>query len=471
MRKDRRSCTSGCLGATPNGPGPETGAVRLSRQRHARPIQAFGLAVAHAAGADGRNAMASPAEIPPSTVLLRSGSNGLSCHQVAEIQRSRILTATVDAVEQLGYARLTVAEIIGRARISRKTFYDVFSDREDCFLAAFEQALAEASLLARTACSQGPSWRNGMRLALARLLQFMEDEPRLARLCLVEALGAGDRVRARRMEVVAEIARVIDRGRLANSPSGEPSEIAAEGIVGAIVTVLHNRLLERDEKPLIELLGPLMSIIVLPYHGPSAAKRELRRPTPPVSRGRVTHVPAQDPLQGLNIRLTYRTVRVLMVIAEHPGASNRGVAEASGIIDQVQISKLLTRLAGLELVENRGLGQQKGAANAWHLTARGGLVERATRPRRWRDMLTVARHRGSQHLPERLLDHGVRDRELSSLGCCCLVQRHDDARAGDRSLQRCARDRPQLHRHRPALQRRRHGVRQRQDVHSTRAAG
>jgi DNA-binding MarR family transcriptional regulator len=89
----------------------------------------------------------------------------------------------------------------------------------------------------------------------------------------------------------------------------------------------------------------------------------------------------KDPLEGLNMRLTYRTVRVLMVIAEHPGASNREIAEGSGIVDQGQISKLLNRLARLKLVENLGEGQEKGAANAWHLTPRGAQVERATRPR------------------------------------------------------------------------------------------
>jgi DNA-binding MarR family transcriptional regulator len=96
-----------------------------------------------------------------------------------------------------------------------------------------------------------------------------------------------------------------------------------------------------------------------------------------------TRTPARhkDPLEGLNMRLTYRTVRVLMVIAEHPGASNREIAEGSGIVDQGQISKLLNRLARLKLVENLGEGQEKGAANAWHLTARGAQVERATRPR------------------------------------------------------------------------------------------
>ena len=81
------------------------------------------------------------------------------------------------------------------------------------------------------------------------------------------------------------------------------------------------------------------------------------------------------------MRLTYRTVRVLTVIAENPGASNREIAVGSGIADQGQISKLLNRLCRLQLIENRGDGQDRGAANAWQLTARGAAVERGTRPR------------------------------------------------------------------------------------------
>ena len=69
---------------------------------------------------------------------LRSGPNGLPRGQVSEIQRSRMLAAAVDAVEEVGYARMTVAQVIARARVSRKTFYDVFEDREDCFLAVFD---------------------------------------------------------------------------------------------------------------------------------------------------------------------------------------------------------------------------------------------------------------------------------------------------------------------------------------------
>jgi AcrR family transcriptional regulator len=293
-----------------------------------------------------------------------------------------MLAATVEAVEELGYARMTVAHVIGRARVSRKTFYEVFADREDCFLAAFEQALSQARVLASEAYEHESGWRGGIRSALARLLAFMDEEPAVARLCVVEALGAGERVLERRLEVLDELAEVIDRGRLATSASREPPEVTAEGVVGAIFAVLHTRVLEGGKKPLTDLLGPLMSMIALPYLGAKAASRELSRPAliPRSERSRGT-ARSQDPLEGLDMRLTYRTVRVLMAIAERPGANNREIAEGSGIVDQGQISKLLNRLARLNLVENLGEGHEKGAANAWQLTARGAQVERATRPR------------------------------------------------------------------------------------------
>ena len=72
------------------------------------------------------------------------------------------------------------------------------------------------------------------------------------------------------------------------------------------------------------------------------------------------------------MRLTYRTVRVLTFIGEHPGASNREIAEGAGIADQGQISKLLTRLERLQLVHNVGEGQIMGSSNEWYLTDRGG---------------------------------------------------------------------------------------------------
>jgi AcrR family transcriptional regulator len=314
---------------------------------------------------------------------LRPGPNGLPRGQVTEIQRSRMLAAAVEAVEEVGYARMTVAQVIGRAKVSRKTFYDVFADREDCFLAAFDLAIAQASTLAGEAYEREQGWREGVRSGLARLLMFLDDEPGLAKLCVVEALGAGTKVLERRAQVLERLAAIVDRGRAVTNATRQPPDVTAEGVVGAVFAVLHTRLLEESREPLTNLLGPLMSMIVLPYLGARAASKELSRPALDVHEGARQPVRSRskDPLEGLEMRLTYRTVRVLMVIAEHPGASNREIAEGSGIADQGQISKLMTRLARLQLVRNTGEGQERGASNAWHLTERGAQVERATRPR------------------------------------------------------------------------------------------
>ena len=84
------------------------------------------------------------------------------------------------------------------------------------------------------------------------------------------------------------------------------------------------------------------------------------------------------------MRLTHRTVRVLATIAAQPGLSNRQISQRAGITDQGQISRLLSRLARLQLIENTGQGQRKGSANAWRLTRHGEAVERTIRHERLR---------------------------------------------------------------------------------------
>jgi AcrR family transcriptional regulator len=331
--------------------------------------------------------MASKTKTRSRAPRLRPGPNGLGRGQVSEIQRSRMLVAAVEAVEEVGYAGLTVAQVIGRAKVSRKTFYDLFEDREDCFLAAFDQAIEQVGGQVREAYTQASNWRDGVREGLLALLRFMDEEPGLARLCVVEALGAGPRVLERRAQILKDLKQVVDLGRASSGArvsraTEESPDVTAEGVIGAVFAVLHTRLLARGREPFTNLQGPLMSMIVLPYLGARTASNELTREPPKVrrrkrSRPRV----ARDPLEGLDMRLTYRTVRVLTFIGEHAGASNREIAEGSGIADQGQISKLLNRLERLELVRNSGEGQVRGAPNAWRLTERGAQVEHATRPR------------------------------------------------------------------------------------------
>jgi AcrR family transcriptional regulator len=316
-------------------------------------------------------------------VLSGSVGRGLPGGQVAEIQRSRLIAAAVRAVEELGYADATVAQITSRARVSRRTFYELFANREECLAEVLEDlvALIESELAAVDL--HGLVWREQVRLGLWVVLSFFDREPVLARVCVVQALQGGPTVLERREEILARLVGVVDEGRSQSGRAGDLSPVVAEGVVGGVLAVLHARLL-RGEESLRGLLGELMGMIVLPYQGAGAARREQARPAPAQVAGvadRFVRVVGgeRDPLDGVAMRLTYRTARVLEGVGEHPGASNREVAEYAGISDQGQVSKLLARLQCLELLANRGVGHLKGEPNVWVLTARGQLVTQSIR--------------------------------------------------------------------------------------------
>ncbi len=297
------------------------------------------------------------------------------------MQRARLLSAAVVTIDEFGYAGASVALITSRARVSRRTFYDLFSDREDCLLAVLEDVLGRVGDELSAAGLDGLSWCERVRRGLFTILCFVDREPVLARVCVVQALRGGPRVLARREEVLARLAAVLDEGRGESSArvSVECPPLTAEGLVGAVLAIVYARLAGSEREPLTGLLGELMGMIVLPYLGPAAARREQARPVPPLlpvpARGAGTRVIAQrDPLEGIPMRLTYRTARVLEVIAERSGPSNRVVAERAGVADQGQISKLLARLEGLGLLRNTGAGHTHGEPNAWRLTPLGERV-------------------------------------------------------------------------------------------------
>jgi AcrR family transcriptional regulator len=296
--------------------------------------------------------------------------------RVSEIQRQRLLGAMAEVTAERGVGSVTVAHIVGRSGVSRRTFYELFSDREDCLLAALDQAVARASAAVLPAYAGERRWRERIRAALGALLAFFDEEPSMARLCVVESLGAGPGALERRTGIVQILIRAIDEGRGEARPGKDAPPLTGEGVVGAVLAVIHARLVAPNRKPLSPLTPALMSMIVHPYLGQAAAEKELHKPAPQL---KTKSRPRRDPLDGLDMRLTYRTVRVLVAIGANPRASNRGVAAAAGIADQGQISKLLTRLQNLGLIRNEGEGQAKGAPNAWGLTPKGQEVERSIR--------------------------------------------------------------------------------------------
>lgn len=306
--------------------------------------------------------------------------DGVGDVRVREMQRSRLLTAAVGALGQFGWEGTSVDRITQRAGVSRRTFYELFENREECFLAVLQGAVAQITAEIGAAELQGLSWRERVRGGMWVVLRFFDREPALARVCIVESRRGGPVVLAYRQRVFDRLVEIVDEGRGERSAASDVGALTTEGVVGGVGEILHSWLSKQRPGALRDLLGQLMCMIVLPYLGVTAARRERTRPVPSDSvdlpdRGTMVPEDQSDPLAELPMRLTYRTARVLQALAEHPGRSNRQVAELVGIADQGQISKLLARLARLGLLVNDGV--VKGERNQWTLTPAGIQVTRS----------------------------------------------------------------------------------------------
>jgi AcrR family transcriptional regulator len=284
-----------------------------------------------------------------------------------------------------GGGAMALEDLQARSGVASEVFHASFTDREACLLAAFELGLERARMKVLAAYDSEPRWLDAIKAALAALLRFLDAEPALGRLLVVYSMSGGERVLRRRLEVLEALAAAIDHGRQEGyAPRLQQPPVIGEGVVGAVLAVLQNRLLRDRHAPVIELFGPLVAIIVLPYLGAGVAHRELTRPAPPErdAAGELREDGPSSVLDADGMRMTYRTMCVLQAIADYPGASNREVADRAGVIDQGQISKLLTRLHARKLIVRAGAGQAtRGAPNAWHLTERGEVALRAAAAR------------------------------------------------------------------------------------------
>ncbi len=300
-----------------------------------------------------------------------------------------MLAAAAGEFDERGYAQTAVSHISSRARVSRRTFYELFSGREACLVAVCDEILELIQAELDSAGVMGLPWRERMRAGLGVVLSVLDREPALARVCVTQTLQGGSMALGWRQQVIERLAATVDEGRLQSARGANLSALTAEGLVGAVLAIVQGRLMRPEPSALSALVGDLTGMIVLPYLGASAAHREQQRPagTPaPLTKARSAASRATDPLDGVAMRFTYRTVRILEGSDEHPGASNRALADLAGIHDQGQVSKLLSRLERLGLVTNHG-GHSKGEPNAWSLTLKGkqlvhGLGGQRTRPRR-----------------------------------------------------------------------------------------
>src|SRR3984893_10180229 len=112
-------------------------------------------------------------------------ASGLPREHVSELQRMRILVAMAEVASERGAGAVTVAHVVARAGVSRRTFYDLFADREECFLAAFQGAIGRVDALVIEAYEHESAWRDRIRAGLWALLVWLDEEPALAKLLVV----------------------------------------------------------------------------------------------------------------------------------------------------------------------------------------------------------------------------------------------------------------------------------------------
>ncbi|HEV3320556.1 MAG TPA: TetR/AcrR family transcriptional regulator [Solirubrobacteraceae bacterium] len=320
-----------------------------------------------------------PAERGRTVVVVRGP---LSREQVVELQRERIMRATVRVVAERGFGGASIARVIAAAGVSRATFYELFGSFERCFLAVVNAAMRRTSASIAQAFERNAGWQERAVAGLVVLLSALDSDPLLARVCLVEVLGAGPAAleyHARELEllkhIVASAAGPARAGRYS-------SALSAEAVVVSVAGILHRRVVSGEAPPFVDLLVPLAGVALVPYLDAGAVAQAQERAgqlARELSEELATRRarPAADvaiPKVLVNPR-AHRSRECLRYLADHPGSSNREVGEGIGLVRIEQAGRLLARLAREGLLVKRA--GRLGHPNAWSLTPRGEQIAQA----------------------------------------------------------------------------------------------
>lgn len=200
---------------------------------------------------------------------------------VARSQRRRLLEATIRVVAEKGYGATTVSDLTREAGISRTTFYELFDDKQACFLAAYDAVvdtlLREVS--AAYEATEGP-WPERARAGLATMLVALAAEPALARLALVDIGAAGPAAQRRYRAAVQRLTPLFDEGRdFAPGGRGLPGNTSRMAI-GGVAGLIADELVAGRAETLPDLLPELLFATLVPYIGPDSAAEEVAAAKP-----------------------------------------------------------------------------------------------------------------------------------------------------------------------------------------------
>lgn len=208
------------------------------------------------------------------------GRHGLPRALVIENQRDRIFDSLAAVCAGKGYSEMTVEDIIAHAGVSRRTFYDLFDDKEQCFLAAYDVVVARLLReVSRAYFAEERPWPERVASGLRALVQVFAADPGLAQLTVVEVLAAGQQALERRNAALREFAAFFEPGSDVLPAGIEGHELLTHAIVGGLSEVLFSYVAEGNTACLPEALPELVYCALVPYlgHADATAAREAAR--------------------------------------------------------------------------------------------------------------------------------------------------------------------------------------------------
>ncbi len=254
--------------------GVEAAMAELSRDSGAP--ERYGRGVARKRSTKRAKAAETTAEgYPPELARLPPGRHGLPREFVTHNQRERLIAGIAEAIAEHGYAGTTIAHITRSAAVSRRTFYEHFESKDECFVAAYDAVMGDLRERVSAAFEEQEEWPQAIKAGIAAMLEFLAANPNLARLCMVEALVAGPAVVERYDAAIKSFVPYFQKGR-----EGRPPEVLArlsatteEALVGGMVSLISRRIIAGKAEQLEELLPDLVEFTLTPYLGSAKASK------------------------------------------------------------------------------------------------------------------------------------------------------------------------------------------------------
>jgi AcrR family transcriptional regulator len=207
-----------------------------------------------------------------STTRPLPGRQQLPREFITRHQRARIVTALAQETCEKGYRAVTVADIVKRAAIARNTFYENFKSKEDCFLATQEYAMSAALERVVAAAGELDDWPLRVRAGLAAFLEYVAEEPALARTCMVESLTAGPAAVKYYEESQQAFVSLFQLGRAVSPHGADLPETMEEAIIGGVFWIVYQRLTAAAASTVPELLPGVVEFALTPYLGAGTAR-------------------------------------------------------------------------------------------------------------------------------------------------------------------------------------------------------